>query len=183
LRAGLGQEFEPACLAGPVRFFNRAWRAGPKTGRAGQGPGQTVWTSLFTYKKSHKNPDCIVINTPNPTQGPRCTFIWAGGSEPEGPDALWLWRTDPQIWDPKAVSSNVLYIHPLYLSFTVFSKRFHLLYLISLQQRPLNHVLYTQIPILKTFFLILFFYIRIYHTLKYIVHILVLLNRLFKVVK
>jgi hypothetical protein len=41
-----------------------------------------------------------------------------------------------------AVSSNVLYIHPLYPSFTVFSKRFHLLYLLSLQQCPLNHVLY-----------------------------------------
>jgi hypothetical protein len=42
----------------------------------------------------------------------------------------------------KTVSSNVLYIHPLYPSFTVYSKRFHLLYLLSLQQRPLNHVLY-----------------------------------------
>jgi hypothetical protein len=37
----------------------------------------------------------------------------------------------------KTVSSNVLYIHPLYPSFTVFSKRLHLLYLLSLQQRPL----------------------------------------------
>jgi hypothetical protein len=83
----------------------------------------------------------------------------------------------------KAVSSNVLYIHPLYLSFAVSSKRFHPLYLISLQQRPLNHVLYTQIPILKTFLNFIFLYIRIYHTLKCIVHILVLLNRLFKVVK
>jgi hypothetical protein len=42
----------------------------------------------------------------------------------------------------KTVSSNVLYIHPLYPYFTVFSKRFYLLYLLSLQQRPLNHVLY-----------------------------------------
>jgi hypothetical protein len=42
----------------------------------------------------------------------------------------------------ETVSSNVLYIHPLYPSFTVFSKRFHLLYLLSLQQHPLNHVLY-----------------------------------------
>jgi hypothetical protein len=41
LRAGLGQEIEPACLAGPARFFNRAWRAGPKTGRASPGPGRT----------------------------------------------------------------------------------------------------------------------------------------------
>jgi hypothetical protein len=57
----------------------------------------------------------------------------------------------------KAVSNNVLYIHPLYLSFTVFSKKFHPLYLISLQQRPLNHVLYTQIPILKTFFNFIFY--------------------------
>jgi hypothetical protein len=44
--------------------------------------------------------------------------------------------------EPQTVSNNVLYIHPLYPSFTVFSKRFHLLYLLSLQQRPLNHVLY-----------------------------------------
>jgi hypothetical protein len=55
-----------------------------------------------------------------------------------------------------AVSSNVLYIHPLYLSFTVSSKRFHHLYLLPLQQRSLNYVLYTQIPILETF-LFLFF--------------------------
>jgi hypothetical protein len=41
LRAGLGQEIEPACLAGPARFFNRAWRAGPKTGRASPGSGRT----------------------------------------------------------------------------------------------------------------------------------------------
>jgi hypothetical protein len=52
----------------------------------------------------------------------------------------------------QAVSSNVLYIHPLYPSFTVSSKRFHTLYLLPLQQRPLNHVLYTQISILETYF-------------------------------
>jgi hypothetical protein len=55
-----------------------------------------------------------------------------------------------------ATLNNVLYIHPLYMSFTVSSKRFHPLYLISLQQRPLNHVLYTQIIILKTFFNFIF---------------------------
>jgi hypothetical protein len=59
--------------------------------------------------------------------------------------------------DSKAVSSNVLYIHPLYPYFTVFSKRFYPLYLISLQQRPLNHVLYTQIYILETFFIFIFY--------------------------
>jgi hypothetical protein len=58
---------------------------------------------------------------------------------------------------PKAVSSNVLYIHPLYPSFTVFSKRFHPLYLLPLQQYPLNYVLYTQIPILETFFIFIFY--------------------------
>jgi hypothetical protein len=51
LRSRLGQKIEPACLDGPVQFFNRAWRAGPKTGRAssGPGPGRTglpIWTSL-----------------------------------------------------------------------------------------------------------------------------------------
>jgi hypothetical protein len=40
LRAGLGQEIEPACLDGPARFSNRVWRAGPKTGRASPGPGR-----------------------------------------------------------------------------------------------------------------------------------------------
>jgi hypothetical protein len=84
----------------------------------------------------------------------------------------------------KAISSNVLYIHHLYLSFTVSSKTFYPLYLLPLQQRPLNHVLYTQITILKTFFIFfLFLYIRICHTLKCIVHVLVLINRLFKVFK
>jgi hypothetical protein len=72
------------------------------------------------------------------------------------PHSRWgtCWST-PNILT-KTVSSNVLYIHPLYLSFTVSSKRFHPLYLISLQQRSLNHVLYTQIPILKTFFNFIF---------------------------
>jgi hypothetical protein len=42
---------------------------------------------------------------------------------------------------------------------------------------------YTQIPILETFFIFLFLYIRICHTRKCIVHILVLLTRLFKVFK
>jgi hypothetical protein len=79
--------------------------------------------------------------------------------------------------------SNVLYIHPLYPSFTVYYKRFHPLYLLPLQQRPLNHVLYTQIRILETFFIFYFLYIRICHSLKYILHILVLLNRLFKIFK
>jgi hypothetical protein len=40
LRAGLRQGIEPACLAGPARFSNRAWRAGPKTGRASLGPSR-----------------------------------------------------------------------------------------------------------------------------------------------
>jgi hypothetical protein len=82
-----------------------------------------------------------------------------------------------------AVSSNVLYIHHIYPYFIVFSKRFYSLYLLPLQQRRLNYVLYTQIPILETFFYFYSLYIRICHTLKYIVHILVLLNRLFKVFK
>jgi hypothetical protein len=59
-------------------------------------------------------------------------------------------------------SNNVLYIYPLYLSFTASSKILHPLYLISLQQRSLNHVLYTQIPILQIFLFFLFFYIRIF---------------------
>jgi hypothetical protein len=71
----------------------------------------------------------------------------------------------------------------LYLSFTVSSKRFHHLYLLALQQRLLNHALYTQIHILETFFIFKFLYIHIYHALKYFVYILVLLNRLFKVFK
>jgi hypothetical protein len=56
----------------------------------------------------------------------------------------------------KTVSSNVLYIHHLYPSFTISSKRFHPLYLLPLQQRPLNHVLYTQISILEIFFIFIF---------------------------
>jgi hypothetical protein len=69
------------------------------------------------------------------------------------------------------------------MSFTVSSKRFHPLYLLPLQQHPLNHVIYTQISILEMFFIFIFLYIRICHTLKCIVHILVLLNRLFKIFK
>jgi hypothetical protein len=51
----------------------------------------------------------------------------------------------------ETVSNNILYIHPLYMSFTVFFKRLHSLYLLPLQQHPLNHVFYTQISILETF--------------------------------
>jgi hypothetical protein len=48
----------------------------------------------------------------------------------------------------------------------------------SSKSRPLYSNIY-----IRDIFLFLFFYIRICHTLKYIVHILVLLNRLFKVFK
>jgi hypothetical protein len=78
---------------------------------------------------------------------------------------------------------QVLYIRPLYPSFIVLSKRLHHLYLLSLEQRSLNHVLYTQITILETFFIFYFLHICICHTLKCIVHILILLNRIFKVFK
>jgi hypothetical protein len=84
--------------------------------------------------------------------------LWAGRNQP---GSHGLGRPDPaRVGNPvttgSTVSNNVLYIHPLYLSFTVSSKKIHPLYLISLQQRPLNHVLYTQIPILKTFFNFIF---------------------------
>jgi hypothetical protein len=59
----------------------------------------------------------------------------------------------------KDVSNNILYIHHLYPFFTISSKRLHPLYRIPLQQRPLNHVLYTQIPILETFFIFLHTYV------------------------
>jgi hypothetical protein len=42
--------------------------------------------------------------------------------------------------------------HPLHPSFTEFSTRFSPLYLISLQQRSLNLILYTLNPILETYF-------------------------------
>jgi hypothetical protein len=45
---------------------------------------------------------------------------------------------------------------PLYPSFIITSKRLNPLYLLSLKQRPLNHVLYTQISILESFFIFIF---------------------------
>jgi hypothetical protein len=48
-----------------------------------------------------------------------------------------------------AISSKSYPLHP---SFTEFSTRFSPLYLISLQQRSLNLVLYTLNPILETYF-------------------------------
>jgi hypothetical protein len=51
LRTGLGQGIEPAGLESPAWFPNRAWQAGPKTGRASPGPGRAgrpVWPSLLT---------------------------------------------------------------------------------------------------------------------------------------
>jgi hypothetical protein len=68
------------------------------------------------------------------------------------------------------VSSNILYIHPLYPLFTVFFKRFHALYILSLQQHTLNHVLYTQIPILETFF-IFYFFTYVFVTLSNVLYI------------
>jgi hypothetical protein len=59
-RAGLGQKIEPACLDGPARFFNRAWRAGPKTGRAS--PGWAAHLDISTcmnYLDYHKMFYCI----------------------------------------------------------------------------------------------------------------------------
>jgi hypothetical protein len=35
------------------------------------------------------------------------------------------------------VSSNIIYIHPLYTSFTIYTKRFHPIYLLHFQQHPL----------------------------------------------
>jgi hypothetical protein len=89
----------------------------------------------------------------------------------------WGWMQIHHVY-AKAVSSNILYIHPLYPSFIVSSKRFYPLYLLPLQQRSLYSNIY-----IRDIFYFYFLYIRIYHTVKYIVHILVLLNRLFKVFK
>jgi hypothetical protein len=44
----------------------------------------------------------------------------------------------PTSQSANTISSNVLYIHYLYSSFTVFYKIFALVYLIFLLQRPLN---------------------------------------------
>jgi hypothetical protein len=75
-----------------------------------------------------------------------------------------FWNPPPPLWFGIAIlktwivrTSNVLYIYPLYSSFKVSFKRFYPLYLIPLQQRPLNHVLYTQISILETFFIFIFY--------------------------
>jgi hypothetical protein len=78
---------------------------------------------------------------------------------------------------PATFSIFILYIRLLQSPLKDF-----ILYILPLQQRPLNHVLYTQIFILETFFIFIFC-TYIFVTLKCIVHILVLLNRLFKVFK
>jgi hypothetical protein len=75
----------------------------------------------------------------------------------------------------RTVSNNVFYVYPY---FTFFYKRFFILYISFLSNNVINHILYKQILILETFF-----YIRICHILKCIIHILVLLNQLFKVFK
>jgi hypothetical protein len=59
----------------------------------------------------------------------------------------------------KVVFSNVIYIHLLYLLFTVFSKRFDSLYLLTL-----HNVLYIQITILKTFLFLFFVHTYLYCT-------------------
>jgi hypothetical protein len=57
--------------------------------------------------------------------------------------------------------------HPLYQSFTVFSKRFYPLYLLLIQQRPLNHVLYMQIFILKIFLFFIFIHTYLSYSQMY----------------
>jgi hypothetical protein len=54
LRAELGQEIEPACLAGPARFFNRAWRAGLHRARAG--PGRAARLDISSYHHAALRP-------------------------------------------------------------------------------------------------------------------------------
>jgi hypothetical protein len=49
LRAELGQKIEPTCLDGPPRFYNHAWRAGPKMGWASLGPGRAGLGSPFDH--------------------------------------------------------------------------------------------------------------------------------------
>jgi hypothetical protein len=83
----------------------------------------------------------------------------------------------------EAVSSNVLYIYPLYPSFTVSFKKISFSIspsssTTSSKSRPLYSNIY-----IRDIFYFYFLYICICHTLKYIVHISVLLNRLFKVFK
>jgi hypothetical protein len=65
------------------------------------------------------------------------------------------------------LSLSMSYIFIIYIRHLQFSsKKIHSLYFLPLQQRSLNHVIYTQIPILKTFFYFYFLYICICHTLK-----------------
>jgi hypothetical protein len=69
----------------------------------------------------------------------------------------------------------------------------HVIYILSLQSLLKNFILYiffspttsseSRLHILETLLIFNFLYIRIYHTLKYIIHILVLVNQLVKVFK
>jgi hypothetical protein len=81
---------------------------------------------LYRYKEM---PSC--------TMG--CSYVLTWLTEKRLEPCVLTWLSEEHL---ETLFSNVLYIHPLYPSFTVFSKRFHLLYLLSLQQHPLNHVLY-----------------------------------------
>src|SRR5205809_163301 len=81
----------------------------------------------------------------------------------------------------KTDSTNILYITSSIPYFTDSSKRFSPLYLIPLQQRLLYLVLYTSKIRIRDVFCSEFFYVRIYHTLKYHVHVLFSLNLLFKI--
>jgi hypothetical protein len=100
---------------------------------------------------------------------------WPSGPPPT--NALPICPTDSGTLSANQhVAFLLVYIHPLYLSFTVSSTKFYPLYIFHLQQRSL----YANTFIRDIFN---FLYICIYHTLKFIVHILVLLNRLFKIFK
>jgi hypothetical protein len=92
------------------------------------------------------------------------------------------WHAGERTRFPKSVSSNILYIHSLYPLFIVSSKRFHHLFPSSPTTSSKSCSLYSNVYI-KDIFIFIFLYKRICHTLKCIIHILILLNQLFKVFK
>jgi hypothetical protein len=72
--ARLGQEIEPTGLAGPARFSNSVWRAGPKTDRAPPDRVRPDRAAVWTSRKLTSNPHfCVVfVCKPSLHVGPQC---------------------------------------------------------------------------------------------------------------
>jgi hypothetical protein len=113
LRAGLGQEIEPACLDSPARFSNRAWRAGPKTSRASSGPGRVAHLDISSSRRCFFSHELMRLQSKKDKRDSglsRSSFVTTGGRQRRRGD------DEEHVLPP---------LHPLFLSLPFVSFLFY----------------------------------------------------------